>query len=131
MGQNSQNIQCHCEPVTDVTGVAIRSPCLPLGEGGSRVPRKRETDEGNLPLTLRKVPGRSGESVFTLSVGFAASSPRVGAKGERGVRIATPALRRWLAMTYVIRWPRNDRGIATPALRRWFAMTYVIRWPPE
>ena len=23
MGQNSQNIQCHCEPVTDVTGVAI------------------------------------------------------------------------------------------------------------
>ena len=23
MGQHSQNIQCHCEPVTDVTGVAI------------------------------------------------------------------------------------------------------------
>ena len=23
MGQNGQNIQCHCEPVTDVTGVAI------------------------------------------------------------------------------------------------------------
>ena len=28
------------------TGVAIRFLCLPLGEGGSRVPRKRETDEG-------------------------------------------------------------------------------------
>ncbi len=28
------------------TGVAIRFPCLPLGEGGSRVSRKRETDEG-------------------------------------------------------------------------------------
>jgi len=28
------------------TGVAIRLSCLPLGEGGSRVSRKRETDEG-------------------------------------------------------------------------------------
>ena len=24
----------------------MRDLCLPLGEGGSRVPRKRETDEG-------------------------------------------------------------------------------------
>ena len=30
------------------TGVAIRSPSLPLGEGGSRVPRKCETDEGKI-----------------------------------------------------------------------------------
>ena len=28
------------------TGVAIRTQSLPLGEGGSRVSRKRETDEG-------------------------------------------------------------------------------------
>ena len=26
--------------------VAIRFLCLPLGEGGSRISRKRETDEG-------------------------------------------------------------------------------------
>jgi len=54
--------------VTDVTGVAIRNPCLPLGEGGSRVSRKRETDEGNLPLPMGEVPGRGGEGVVTLSV---------------------------------------------------------------
>ena len=42
----------------------MRNLCLPLGEGGSRVPRKRETDEGNLPLTMGKVPGRGGEGDF-------------------------------------------------------------------
>ena len=45
----------HCEPVTDVTGVAFSKDSLrsqsvpqafPSGEGGSRVSRKRETDEG-------------------------------------------------------------------------------------
>ena len=41
-------------------GVAIRSQSLPLGEGGSRVSRKRETDEGKrLPLlTKRSCHGR-------------------------------------------------------------------------
>ena len=71
------NNACHCEPVTDVTGVALSkdflrsqsvSPCLPLGEGGSRVPRKRETDEGYLPLPMGEVSRRGGEGMFTLSV---------------------------------------------------------------
>ena len=44
------------------------SPCLPLGEGGSRVPRKRETDEGYLPLPMGEVSRRGGEGMFTLSV---------------------------------------------------------------
>ena len=33
---------------------------------------------------MGEVPGRGGEGVFTLSVGFAASSPRGGAKGDKG-----------------------------------------------
>ena len=43
-------------------------PCLPLGEGGLRVSRKRETDEGYLPLPMGEVPRRGGEGMFTLSV---------------------------------------------------------------
>ena len=95
--QKSSYSACHCEPVTDVTGVApsrdsLRSqsvfPCLPLGwrsaqrikiqqlpvaiapycKGGSRVPRKRETDEGYLPLPMGEVSRRGGEGMFTLSV---------------------------------------------------------------
>ena len=40
---------------------------LPRGEGGSRVPRKRETDEGHLPLPLGEVP-EAERAIFTLSV---------------------------------------------------------------
>ena len=54
------------------------SPCLPLGEGARRSGRMRAS-----PLPMGEVPGRGGEGGFTLSVGFAASSPRVGAKGKR------------------------------------------------
>ncbi len=44
-------------------------PRIPLrGEGGSCVPRKRETDEGYLPLPMGEVPRRGGEGMFTLSV---------------------------------------------------------------
>ena len=46
-------------------------------------------DEGHLPLPMGEVP-EAERAIFTLSVGFAASSPRVGAKGEREERIATP-----------------------------------------
>ena len=43
--------------------------CLPLGEGGSRVFRKRETDEGYLPLPMGEVPLEGAErALFTLSV---------------------------------------------------------------
>ena len=43
-----------------------------------------------LPLPMGEVPLEGAErAIFTLSVGFAASSPRVGAKGEREERIVT------------------------------------------
>ena len=48
------------------TGVAIRLQSLPPGEGGSRVSRKRETDEGLASPYGRGAGG--GEGVFTLSV---------------------------------------------------------------
>ena len=53
---------CHCEPVTDVTGVALSKDSLrsqsviqafPGGEGVSRVSRKRETDEGKNATVFR------------------------------------------------------------------------------
>jgi len=48
--------------------VAIRTQSLPLGEGGSRVPRKRETDEGYLPRPMGEVSGRGGEGdIYPLS----------------------------------------------------------------
>ena len=46
------------------------------------------TDKGHLPLPMGEVP-EAERAIFTLSVGFAASSPRVGAKGEREERIVT------------------------------------------
>ena len=53
---------CHCEPVTDVTGVALSKDSLrsqsviqafPSGEGVSRVSRKREKDEGKNATVFR------------------------------------------------------------------------------
>ena len=64
---------CHCEPVRTLVWQSVPK-AFPSGEGGSRVSRKRETDEG-LVSPMGEVPGRGGEGVFTLSVGFAASSP--------------------------------------------------------
>ena len=58
---------------------------FPHGEGGSRVSRKRETDEGLASPYGRGAPAGAERACFTLSVGFAASSPKVGAKGERVV----------------------------------------------
>ena len=55
--------ECHCEPV--LTPV---SKAFPHGEGGSRVSRKRETDEGLASPYGRGAPGRGGEGVFALSV---------------------------------------------------------------
>ena len=51
---------------------------------------KAVPDKGHLPLTMGEVP-EAERAIFTLSVGFAASSPRVGAKGEREKRIAKSA----------------------------------------
>ena len=43
-----------------------------------------------LPLPMGEVPLEGAERAnFTLSVGFAASSPKVGAKEKRGERIVT------------------------------------------
>ena len=55
------------------TGVAIRNSCLPLGEGGSRVPRKRETDEGKNDASI--VPKRSPMRVFLLSINISVLVP--------------------------------------------------------
>ena len=41
------------------------------------------TDEGYLPLPMGEVP-EAERAIFTLSVGFAASSPKGGAKGDEG-----------------------------------------------
>ena len=59
----------------------------PLGHG------KAVTDKGHLPLPMGEVP-EAERAIFTLSVGFAASSPRVGAKGEREKRIVTGGIPR-------------------------------------
>ena len=59
------------------------SKAFPHGEGGSRVSRKCETDEGLASPYGRGAPAGAERACFTLSVGFAASSPKVGAKGER------------------------------------------------
>ena len=76
---------CHCEPV--LTPV---SKAFPHGEGGSRVSRKRETDEGLASPYGRGAPAGAERACFTLSVGFAASSPKVGAKGRRIVTGGNP-----------------------------------------
>ena len=77
--------ECHCEPV--LTPV---SKAFPHGEGGSRVSRKRETDEGLASPYGRGAPAGAERACFTLSVGFAASSPKVGAKGKRIVTGGNP-----------------------------------------
>ena len=65
--------------------MAIRNPkAFPSGEGGSRVPRKRETDEGNLPLPMGEVPRRGGEGVLLPFQSLRDSSPRGGAKENEG-----------------------------------------------
>ena len=94
---------CHCEPV--LTPV---SKAFPHGEGGSRVFRKRETDEGLASPYGRGAPAGAARACFTLSVGFAASSPKVGAKGKRIVTGGNPwkgphQSADWFAMTCVIR----------------------------
>ena len=98
---------CHCEPVTDVTGVAIRSPLPSLGvvlraanqnltiaSGNCSIMYRWHgaavTDEGYLPLPMGEVPRRGREGVLLPSLLLRDSSPRVGAKGERRKRIATP-----------------------------------------
>ena len=89
------------------TGVAIRNPCLPLGEGGSRIPRKRETDEGKsraATSSARPAPVHYGMIATGDYYNFDSlrGAPLLSGEGF-GERIATPALRRWFAMTCVIR----------------------------
>ena len=63
------------------TGVAIRLQSLPLGEGGSRVSRKRETDEGIVsPFGRDARPGRR-ECVYPLSR-LRRQLPQSGSQGE-------------------------------------------------
>ena len=66
------------------TGVAIRFPCLPLGEGGSRVSRKRETDEGHLSLPMGEVPQRGGEGDFYPLSHFVTAPPEWEPRGTEG-----------------------------------------------
>ena len=56
------------------------------------------TDEGHLPLPMGEVPRRGGEGIFTLSVSFADSSPKVGAKENEGNGLPHQRAR-WFAMT--------------------------------
>ena len=91
-----------CGPFQGFPPVTIRiSKAFPHGEGGSRVSRKRETDEGLCPEGAERF-------LFALSVGFAASSPFGGAKGRRIVTGGNPwkgphQSADWFAMTCVIR----------------------------
>ena len=72
---------CHCEPVRRLVWQSVLQS-LPLGEGGSRVSRKRETDEGLASPYGRGA--RSGRRGFYFpSQSLRDSSPRVGAKGKR------------------------------------------------
>ena len=97
------------------------------------------TDEGHLPLPLGEVP-EAERAIFTLSVGFAASSPGVGAKGEREERIVTGGnprrgprqceLHHGITATgsYTMIWIRC-------AEHHWLAMTWSFiarggQWPP-
>ena len=66
------------------TGVALSKDSL---RSQSAFPCKCKTDEGLASPYGRGAPAGAERARFTLSVGFAASSPKVGAKGER---IATP-----------------------------------------
>ena len=50
-------------------------------------------------------------AIFTLSVGFAASSPRVGAKGEREERIVTGGNPQGSLCPHLSRLCRADEGI--------------------
>ena len=81
--------ECHCEPVLTLVWQSV-CKAFPHGEGGSRVSRKRETDEGLASPYGRGAPAGAERACFTLSVGFAASSPKVGAKGKRIVTGGNP-----------------------------------------
>ena len=85
-----------CGPLRGFPPVTIRFPSLPLGEGGSRVSRKRETDEGLASPFGRGAGG--GEGAFCPLSHFVTAPPEWEPRGTRG-RIATPVLRHWLAMT--------------------------------
>ncbi len=49
--------------------------CLPLGEGGSRVFRKRETDEGYLPLPMGEVPLEGAERAYFCPLSHFVTAP--------------------------------------------------------
>ena len=94
---------------------------FPSGEGGSCVPRKRETDEGHLPLPLGEVP--EAERAFLPSQSLRDSSHRVGAKGERRERIVTGG-NPWKGPHHLSGLVHNDTFYSgAPAS----AMLYVIR----
>ena len=105
MGQNSQNIPCHCEPVTDVTGVAIRSPKpSPVGKVARTTPASARRMRA-LPLPMGEVPrmGRRGR-IYPLSH-FVTAPPKWEPRGERIVTGGNPwkgprQCEHWLAMTF-------------------------------
>ena len=84
------------------SGDSLRSqsvtPAFPAGEGGLRVPRKRETDEGHLPLPLGEVPGRGGEGFFCPLSHFVTAPPEW---EPRKTDCRTSDIGHWLAMTGV------------------------------
>ena len=64
----------------------------------------------HLPLPMGEVP-KAERACFTLSVGSAASSPRVGAKGENGL---PHQCEHWFAMTFFFRELVQERHRAVP-----------------
>ena len=79
MGQNSQNIQCHCEPVTDVTGVALSKDSLRSQSPGS---------SENFDRTRR---GRCPHRPETKACAYTVSAP---IKPPIATRNISPSLRR-------------------------------------
>ena len=89
-----------------------------------------------LPLPMGEVPLEGAERAnFTLSVGFAASSPKVGAKEKRGERIVTGGghtsdIGRLLAKTRVNCRFSCRGGQWPPAFLRRFPKKMGGHWPP-
>ena len=99
-----RNRKCHCEPVPQHWCGNPFPHAFPSGEGGSRVSRKRETDEGHLPLPLGEVPEAERACDYPLSH-FVTAPPKW---EPRGTDCHTSDIGHWFAMTRVGR--RCSRG---------------------
>ena len=93
-----RNRRCHCEPVR-LSGVAIRfprPPWLPLWGSCHEVTERVKTPSPPLRGTSPKGRGEWPSSVT-------ASPCHLPRRGRLRLRIATPVLRHWCAMTYFYR----------------------------